>query len=490
MDDEQKQDSDAAGCDEESSFRSSRTAHVTSKRHATAEKLIRLVIDEVPSRDEQAEPVSPHYAVSIPIAAAAEMESSDPPAEFKPRSAMKSAHASPSNRDGRRHNISLANATIAADTLEAVEEEPPSPSRAKELQLAARTRTTTDDVMSAHSGDKRGPGPAAPRSQMNGGSVHSSHNTVSSQGYNTALDRIRQVLLSGNDKLEPSMFWLRTAVQVTFLVILVMSIVGFAVMKSSMTDLQKSVHDISDATELANTVVGVRKSTRSLNLVNRGLLPASVEEIEFTNIRRIATSMAALHHRLYLQMEKLSPELKAVYHDPTIMTEVLVESVVTTQDKNFWTTMSDLVANAYLLGQRPLSEITESNPQYFFIAENTRSSTPLWHTLLRLTTLYVERAEADAKRVENVQTSLMAIALALLLVMVLGFFPPAIKGVNRTRDSVFHMFMDIPFDRVSELANARSEQMTELGLIMQASSKFYLLHVATIIVCDTDGHAC
>lgn len=161
------------------------------------------------------------------------------------------------------------------------------------------------------------------------------------------------------------MFWLRSAVQLLFVVIIVMCIVGFAVMKNSIRTLDGAIQDISSAAELRNGMTGVRKAGLYLFNVQQGFLPASQEDAERRNLYYQARNLTKYNEELYLHMADMTPELQALYTAPNILVESIIDGVVKTESLNLWQAMNSFISHAFLLHETPLAEMSETHPNYF-----------------------------------------------------------------------------------------------------------------------------
>jgi len=161
------------------------------------------------------------------------------------------------------------------------------------------------------------------------------------------------------------MFWLRSAVQLLFTVILVMSVVGHVVMKDSIVSLDSAIVDVSSAAELRNGIAGIRKAGLLLYNIQQGILPATLETEERRNLYYQAGNLSFYNTELYLHMQSLSSELRTLYVEPTVMIEDIVDGKVVTTWQNLWQAMNNLLSHAYLMHEQPLAQITELNPHYF-----------------------------------------------------------------------------------------------------------------------------
>lgn len=315
--------------------------------------------------------------------------------------------------------------------------------------------------------------------------------TASSAGYAMALDRIRGSLLSKSNKLEPSMFWLRTAVQLTFVVIIVMSVVGFVVMQSSVHSLDKSIADIASVSQLRDGLSGIRKTAQQLYFINRGYIDPSYEAMERRNLRYQAGNLSMLHENLYLGMKDMTPALQALYVQPIVAIESISGQTVLVTDQNLWQSLNSLIANAFLLHEVPLREISETQTNYFvrvafcdsdclshtdsstlppqFIRANSHTKRKLWLTLRDLMDLYKDRAVENVNIVQTTQAILMAVALCTLSVVVLLLLPPSIRKVNQGRDVTLQVFLSLPVTRVREIATAKIQLLTQMGLAAEAA---------------------
>jgi len=86
------------------------------------------------------------------------------------------------------------------------------------------------------------------------------------------------------------------------------------------------------------------------------------------------------------------------------------------------------------------------------------------------------RARREVDTVDHIQVVLMTVALVTLSFVVLMLLPPAIYKVYKTRDSTLDVFLSVPVARVQDIATAKLERLTQLGLAV--------VDVTGILVCS------
>jgi len=170
------------------------------------------------------------------------------------------------------------------------------------------------------------------------------------------------------------MFWLRTAVQLAFGAIFIMSIVGFVVMNQSVDSLGQSISDISLAAELRNGISGLRKYSMQLFNIPRGLVDPVWTETERRNMFYEAKNLSAFNEHLYLRMQHLTPELNELYTTPVVDMEEMAEpGTVTISSQTLWQAMNSLLSHAFLMLEVPLDQIGETEPHTFVRSQNACS---------------------------------------------------------------------------------------------------------------------
>jgi len=166
------------------------------------------------------------------------------------------------------------------------------------------------------------------------------------------------------------MFWLRTAVQLAFGAIFIMSIVSFVVMNQSIDSLGQSISDISLAAELRNGISGLRKYSLQLFNIPRGMIDPSLAEEERRNIYYQAGNLSYFNEQLYLRMSDFTPELNELYTTPAVDMEEMAEpGKVGITSQTLWQAMNNLLSHAKLMLEVPLDQIEETET-HTFVSDN------------------------------------------------------------------------------------------------------------------------
>lgn len=190
--------------------------------------------------------------------------------------------------------------------------------------------------------------------------------TGTSAGFSAALAQIRRVVLARDQKLEPSMRGLRMAIRLAFAMMIIMGVVGYAVLSTSLTEMNDSINDLSAGTDLRDAMAGIFRSVLNLNLMSKGLLSAATESVERTNMYQYSMQLSALQSRLFLQKKKMSPKLRSIFADPVVPMEQMVDEKVRVSVGNLWFAFEQISAHADVVRQLPLSEIgDDTNPHVF-----------------------------------------------------------------------------------------------------------------------------
>ena len=294
-----------------------------------------------------------------------------------------------------------------------------------------------------------------------------SNTTGSSIGYNAALQSVRQLALSEDAPMEPSIKCLQRFIRLTFAVVLVMSVVGFAVVHSSGASLEQSVQNIVNAGELRTEILKFRLSLSSFLLVSEGLLPFMPPDFEAAdrqNMRNSVRQAFELHKSLYLEKASPSGELEKLYSEPILSMESLVSSSVLETRSNLWDGVNRVLSAASRIIETPLLQVNDRNADVFLLQENTAFDAPVFAALMRVIELYQDQAENNTQSVITTQAVLMAVAIGIMAVFVLGVLPPVMRHVNRTAHRVFELFLDINQLQIMEIARSREEVLVALGV--------------------------
>jgi len=313
--------------------------------------------------------------------------------------------------------------------------------------------------------------PAAPGKAETAPSQVGSNTTASSVGYNTALQSVRKLALSEEAPMEPSIRCLQRFIRLTFIVVLVMAVVGFAVVQSSGSSLKKSVLNIVNAGELRSNIVQFRTALSTIVLSNEGLLPpmsASGEAADRNNMRRAVMRAFDLHKQLYLETSAVGNDLETLYSANALPLESLVAGSVTETMVNLWDGVNRVLSAGARIVETPLAQITSANPDVFLVQENTAYHDSIFEAVMQVIVLYQQQAERNTQLVIQTQAILMAAAIGVLTVIVLFVFPPVVRHVNRTANRVFDLFLDINQIQIIEIAKSREEVLVTLGVGSEA----------------------
>ena len=297
----------------------------------------------------------------------------------------------------------------------------------------------------------------------------SSNRSNSSLGYSTALESVRRLALAEQAEIEPSIRCLRAFVRLTFIVVLVMSIVGVAVVNESAIQLNMSIDHIGEAGELRSSMVEMRQAVQSLVLLRENLTSGAYSEgYERENLRRAMEVAHRVHTALYLEVNSMPAQLADLYASPNMLVESIVALTVTAVDVNLWEGINLLIAAAARLVTTPLAELSDIQHDVFLVTENSVYDSQLFESLGRVIVMYQQVAERVAARMIATQAILMATAVGLLMVIVFCVFPPVIRHVNQSVDRVFDMFLDIKPAEIVEMQQSREEVLVALGVHTEA----------------------
>jgi len=344
-------------------------------------------------------------------------------------------------------------------------------SRLRRVNIAAEVISTEQGALEETPADEQLISPeVSSNDKKDGGKALSqagSNTTNSSVGYNAAMSTVRKLALSEEAPMEPSIKCLQRFIRLTFIVVLVMCVVGFAMVRSSVVSLESSIKNIHEAGSLRSNIVQVRTSISSFLLANEGLrapLSAATEAAERSNIRRAVQRGSDMHKRLYLERSSLGGALEALYTENSTPMEELVAGAVTIANVNVWDGVNRVLAAGARLVETPANGISHTNPDVFLIQENTEYHDHLFEAIMQVILLYQERAELDAKAVIQTQAILMATAIAVLILIVMLVYPPVVRRVNQTAQQVFELFLDISPVQIIEIARSREEVLVTLGV--------------------------
>jgi len=173
-------------------------------------------------------------------------------------------------------------------------------------------------------------------------------------------------MLSRDYTLEPGMRGLRIALRLTFVIVVVMAIVGFSVVKDSLTIMNDSINDVSAGAESRDLLNGIRKASTNLMLMGQGLMSADRAEVERRNIYYLIQNLTAVQSQLYLHRRTMNGELNSLYTSANIELEEIVSSKVSVRLENLWYSISTILANADQIRQLSLTSLAETRrPEYF-----------------------------------------------------------------------------------------------------------------------------
>jgi len=312
--------------------------------------------------------------------------------------------------------------------------------------------------------------------------IGSNHSSIA--GYNSALESVRKLALSEEAPMEPSIRCLQRFIRLTFIVVLVMAVVGFAVVQSSGGALKRSVTNIYNAGVLRSHIVNIRTTLDTFVLVNERLqspLSPSGEASERNNIRRSVQMGFELHKKLYLETSGVGDALERLYSQNELPFEVLTAGQVSGSQVNLWDGINRVLAAASRVAATPLAEINNTHPDAFLIQENTAYDDPVFQGVMKVIELYQQQAEHNTQLVIQTQAILMAAAIGVLVIIVLLVFPPVVRHVNRTAHRIFELFLDISQVQIIEIAKSRDEVLVTLGAGSETGGKMAKALYAVVI---------
>jgi len=305
-------------------------------------------------------------------------------------------------------------------------------------------------------------------------SVASSNRTTSSAGFNTALTSIRKLALADWGEIEPSIRWLRRCIRITFVGIFVMAIVGYVVMQQSSNRLQSATQHIIQAGYLRDAMVLIKYNTRTLQQLAVGTLTGIEDEaVCRSDLKRAAQTMHDIHQDLYLHGSDLPDSLKAFYADDSVNVATTDGFRVTDRVTNVWNGLNMVISAANILAVTPLTSITDTSPNVFFITQNTDSLDQLYQNMVTFMKLYEADAVDVADRSIEIQASVMAVAMGLLVGIVFIVFPLVMRHVNITGHRVFLAYLDLSMGQIVQLEHSRQELLVTLGVLAEDGGKLH-----------------
>ena len=126
-----------------------------------------------------------------------------------------------------------------------------------------------------------------------------------------------------------------------------------------------------------------------------------------------------------------------------------------------------VIAAANVLAVTPLSEITDTAPNVFLIAQNTDSLDRLFQKMVTFMHLYEKDAVDVAQRGIVIQACIMAVAIGALVAIVCIVFPLVMRHVNSSADQVFTAYLDLTSAQIVQLEQSRQELLVTLGVLSE-----------------------
>jgi len=276
-----------------------------------------------------------------------------------------------------------------------------------------------------------------------------SHEEGSYGDFNTTFKSRKALATMINDKTPPSsIINLRWTINILVLVLLVIAILDYVLAIGKFDDINKRVDLLQKSNErFAEMMTGLSK-IRHLHLTSIGL----TGDINNTNQTRselltALNSARVLKEQLEQETESLSSDHLNFLNKPTIS---LLAADNTTTNTGFKQATEEIFSRALNIYSMDISKITVDNADYFFITHNMLNNYSL--ALQRDAEYYSIELTKSVEGRDGIFLIFLVVSIAALGFTLLISFPILFQ-VNKNREEVLSLFLDIPEKTVKNLSN-------------------------------------
>jgi hypothetical protein len=241
----------------------------------------------------------------------------------------------------------------------------------------------------------------------------------------------------------------------------------------------RSVHDLINDVGVNSLrradLVMLAHSARTLQLVNAGLLqPAQAFEAQARDALALyGPQVAARSNYMFFHSPFVDEPHRQLYTHPVDGIRALLGAQVTESSVKWLGALNDYSAQALMLNEQSLGNITVSNPHAFFLWENfERVFGPANQTGEHLTRFL----QASIERVQVLELGILFAALGLVAFSIIFVFRPAIAQVQDTKREVFQFFYEVCFACAAHSDSARTDPLSLLAASASRHGRYQAQH--------------
>ena len=274
---------------------------------------------------------------------------------------------------------------------------------------------------------------------------------ISQKEFNTTFKSRKALNQVINDKRPPaSIRNLKWVANTLILVLVALAAIDYGITVREFNDIRDNLSLITLSNKKIAELQNIVGRCRDLYLLNLGISPNGTTEEELkSSIEASTNNVKAIVDTLQLNTLPLSAEHNALLQTNTIAMSLLVTgSQTSTTMFNLDQATLQVISRALNVMNSNLTSITESNTDLYFVTYNNFND--FYIGLRRSSELYViELIDRTITKEEIFMVLLIISAVALIVALIVLF--PVLRQVNKTREEVLSLFLDIPEKTVKGL---------------------------------------
>ena len=276
---------------------------------------------------------------------------------------------------------------------------------------------------------------------------------------NIFKSRLALKAVLGDRRPGPAIKNLKRTVNVLFVVLLILAILDFILASQEFSFIQQKFELIDKSNRRNAEMMNALNRIQDLNLLNIGVLSSITTEATLrSDLKNSLDTTKDIKESLEAVSDSLSPDHLVLLNNPVItLTDINGLNV----SKGLIQASDDVLSRSYAVYNKALNLITDDDPDYFYVTYNIMNN--LYIGLSLSSELYVKELSGKIDDKNSTFLLLMIVSIAILLLALLILFP-ILYYINRSREEVLSLFLDIPEKTVKELFNKCEVFLTNLQI--------------------------
>jgi PAS domain S-box-containing protein len=280
----------------------------------------------------------------------------------------------------------------------------------------------------------------------------------SSQSRNTtsSISIVRQMVLSKRTVRNTGLEYVRWVMIITCCVVMLGAIINYTATSARFQTFNEEVDMLAYAQHRQEDIWQVAHSLRTLTLVQSGALPPSYETYARSKLQHSADDLYYQHEHVYLHNHADAPT-----PDVTSFANLnrLHPSGSLNETLNGVEILALVISKAKLLAATHVQNITTTNANVHFVLHNLEGQIA---PLVNATSVPLQEYHRDlAIAALEIEIALSLSCMALVVLVLIGAFRPAIARVQKSKEKVLSLFLDVPRRVVSESVKAAERRLQE-----------------------------